>query len=255
MRLSSLLCAAAVSAALTGAASAGMIQNGNFASTSLNGNPVTVPTEFGTGVKNGFTSQQFITGWQGNDGYEIWYPNAWAAANVNATGEWTGTGKEMLYPTISAPPGGGAFVGLDGDQTTGVQSSIGQWVTGLTAGGQYTVTFNWGGSQMQSRTGATTEYLAVSLGSQTLDTNTLSNVSGGFTGWKNGSLTFTATSGTEWLNFLSVGTPTGYPPMAVLTNVSMSTVPEPASLALFGAGLLGLGVALVSRRRAQRDRL
>lgn len=268
MRLAHLLCAAAVSVAMTGVASAitiptnsNLVTNGNFAATSPT---TTVSTEFGTASFNGFTAQQFISGWTGNAGYEIWYPNAVAASTEDAFSVWgqgsdANTGKEMLYGPISAPPGATAFVGLDGDQQLDsgghqVQSSIGQEISGLISGHTYQVTFDWAGAQMQSRTGATTEQLQVSLGSQSLDTSTLNNASEGFTGWKTATLDFTANSPSEWLSFLSVGTPASYPPMALLTNVSMSSVPEPASLALFGAGLLALGGSLALRRRSQRTR-
>jgi Protein of unknown function (DUF642)/PEP-CTERM motif len=260
MRLSPLLCAAALSVAATGVASANVIENGDFSMTSPT---TTAPTEFGTAAFNGFTSQQFITDWTGNAGYEIWYPNATAATTVEAYSVWgqggANTGEEKLYGPISAPPGATAFVGLDGDQQLDgsgrqVQSSISQTVNGLVAGDTYAVTFDWAGAQMQSRTGATTESLAVSLGGQTLDTTTLDNASEGFTGWNTATLDFTATSSSEVLSFLSVGTPSSLPPMALLTNVSMNTVPEPASLALFGGGLLALGALVVTRRRrALRD--
>ena len=260
MRIPAVLCATALAVSTVGLAHANsinLIQNGNFASTSPT---TTAPTEFGTGSLNGFTATQFITNWSGNNGYEIWYPSASAATTQDAYSEWglgstQNTGNEKLYTTLTAPPGGtSTFVGLDGDQSSGVQSSIAQTLNDLTIGQGYLVTFNWGGSQLQSRTGNTSEYLAVSLGSQTLDTQTLWNQSGGFTGWKTGSLYFTANAPSETLSFLSVGDPTGYPPVAVLTNVSMVQAPEPGALALLGGGLLALGFALIQRRRAQQDR-
>ena len=246
-----------------------LVQNGNFAAVT---GGVTDSTQFGTSYRAG----NFITHWTGNNGYEIWYPSASAATSQDAIGQYTYTGKEHLWSATAPPSGGPSFVGLDGDSSNGVASSISQLVTGLTVGENYSVSFNWAGAQMASRTGATTDMLAVSLSSGQMTnlnynygaspaggcgsngnwqlTCALSNASEGFTGWKWDSMTFTASSSSEWLNFLSVGTPSSLPPMALLTNVSLVQAPEPGALALLGGGLLALGFALIQRRRAQRDR-
>lgn len=267
MRISSLLCAAAVAAAMAGTAIAGpnLVTNGNFADTTTGGTTtaVTAPTQFGTQSQNGYSASNFITDWTGNAGYDIWYPSTSSATTVEATSVWglgstANTGREMLW-AVGSNSNVTSFVALDGDQdldSTGhqVQGSIGQEITGLKVGDTYQVAFDWGAAQMQSRSGITTEQLAVTFGS-TQNTAVITNPSKGFTGWYMDTMTFKATSTSEWLSFLSVGTPASLPPMTLLTNVSVSDVPEPATLALFGAGLLGLGAALVARRRrAQHDR-
>ncbi len=259
MKVKSIAIAAALAVGSIGIAYASpinLLTNGDFSQTN---NGTSVPTQFGNGSGNGFTAQQFITGWTGNDGYEIWYPDATAAQNQNAIGEWTSTGKEELYGNITsdmipAPPGATAFVGLDGDQAAGVQSSIGQTLTGLTIGASYTVSFVWGAAQLQSRTGDTTSYLKVSFGSDSWNTTAIDNPSGSFTGWMTSSHTFVADSDTAFLNFLSVGTPSGLPPVAVLANASVTHVPEPSELATFGGGLLGLGLLMLFGRRYEKRR-
>ncbi|CAB1275297.1 PEP-CTERM sorting domain-containing protein [Candidatus Nitrosacidococcus tergens] len=252
MKLSKISAALTLSTVLAMNVHANLITNGDF-STVTGG--ITDPTQFGTASGNGYTASNFITDWTGNDGYEIWYPSTSAATGTEAHSQWgqgssANTGKEMLWAVTTPPSGSGSFVGLDGEQTSGVQSSISQTIGDLTIGQQYTLTFDWGAAQMQSRTGDTTEHLAVTFGSDTQDTNTIDNPSGHFTGWQSGTMTFTATAASQTLTFLSVGTPTGLPPMALLTNVSMvpNTVPEPSVMMLFGAGLLGL--TFFTRRRA-----
>jgi hypothetical protein len=109
---------------------------------------------------------------------------------------------------------------------------------------------------MQSRDGDTTSSLLVSFGDQSKSTAIEANPSHGFEGWWFESFNFVADSTSAFLNFLSVGTPSGLPPMALLGGVSVTrNVPEPPVLAMFGGGLLGLGLlTLAARRRALRLR-
>ena len=230
----------ALSAATTVQA-APIITNGDFSTSTYSAN-----SQFGPGFGG-----QGVTGWTGNNGYDIYFTSPSAATTQSAASQYPGN-NEKLWAVTSSPTGG-AFVALDGETAGAGSGGISQTVTGFTAGTIYAVTFSWGAGQLQSRTGATTESLDVSLGSQTDVTNVLSDPSKGFTGWVTTTLNFTATATSEVLSFLSVGTPNGLPPIAVLDGVSIaavppvSAVPEPASLALMGLPMIGL--AAFWRRR------
>lgn len=247
---------------IASAAPINLITNGDF---SLTSPTQTAPAQFGAntgpgGVFGGGSCTyggQSISNWTGNTGYEIWYPNAAAASTVEPCTQYSP--ETQLLSAIAAPPpgaGSGSFVGMDGITSPVPHASISQTVNGLTSGANYTVTFYWGSTQLQNRVGDTTEQLQVSLGSQSFLTSVNSIGTHEFSGWAPVSFTFTANSASEILSFLSIGTPNSLPPFAVLTGVSMTqNVPEPPELAMFGGGLLGLGLLVMfARRREMRRR-
>jgi hypothetical protein len=233
----------ALAAAVPGAANAGLnlVQNGNF---SLTGG-ISQNTEFGADAPAG----NFLPDWTSasNSAYNIlWFPGT--QSTVNAYTTYSNTGKEKLYGTTTNPPSGDNFISLDGDPT--LAGAVTQSISGLVPNSLYQVDFTWGAGQLQSKTGATTNSIEVSLGAQNQFTNTVSNVSGGFKGWYYASFNFVATATTETLSFLSQGSPTGLPPVALLTDISLTQVPEPAAIGLFGVGLAALGVVRWKARKA-----
>lgn len=264
---------AALAVGWIGVASANMIQNPNFSATTP------TPPNGANGLQVGWGGQ-FVDNWSGA-GYTIWYPSADSAVNGCARTQYhsgSGGNCSTLNAVGTAVPGvgntNGTFVALDGVYNSNgtpnsLQGSMQQTVSGLTAGHTYSLSFYWGTSQEKQASSAQPshdQYLQVSLGGSSQNTNTSSTLWGYFTGdgcqvtgtsacaWNYTTMTFKASSASELLQFLSFGLPSDGPPMILLTGLSMTeSVPEPSSLGMFGGGLLGLGLlTLFVRRRALR---
>ena len=214
-----------------------LVTNGNFENTTYTQN-----NQFGTGYGG-----QGVNGWLGNGGYDLYFFGG-TATSVSANSQYPG-GREDLW-SVSNSPTGGNFVALDGEP--GVQGGISQSISGLKVGDTYRLSFSWGAGQLQSRTGDTTEQFKVALGGQSFLTNVVSNPSKGFQGWFTTTFDYTATATNEVLSFLSIGTPSGLPPIATLDGVSLVDVPEPGSVALFAVGLGLVGFYAMRRRGAIR---
>lgn len=148
----------------------------------------------------------------------------------------------------AADPPAGNYIGDDGDAI--YRAPLFQTINGLTAGDSYVLTFYQAADQQAGFSSATTEQWQVSLGGETQDSTLMSTPGGAFTPWNEQTMTFTATSTSELLSFLSLGGPSGVPPVALLADVSLNPVPEPASVAFFGAVVVFFVIGMRRRRRA-----
>ncbi len=180
----------------------------------------------------------------------------------------------------------GGYNEVEADGNPNYEEGFNYLVTGLTPGVTYTLSFYQAASQQRGFTGNTTEQWIVSLGKDGLttcagcgpynstfgsDESTYSNAdpnasvvatplmstpSGGLTDWNYVSVSLTADDTSDLLSFLAwgdEGTTNNLPPMVFLTGVNspsgLNNVPEPATLSVLAAGLLGFGGTMWRRRR------
>ena len=245
MRKSIAMASVALSAALliSSAASAGtnLVQNGSFETTTDG----STSHEFGAS----FTFGQDVSNWTSasTSAFNLYFTPGQATGPTDVPTRF-GEHGQFLWVLPPNDPDKGNFVALDGD--TNFNGALTQTITGLTVGDKYTLSFDWAAAQYADRTGQTTEMLQYSLGGDTFSTGTVTNASMSATPWLTQTKTFTATDTSEVLSFLSIGTPAGLPPVALLDGVSLTAVPEPATWGMMLVGFGGLGVAIRRRRRA-----
>jgi len=235
----------------------------------------------GTAPKAPFTSVD-PTGWTGGTSL------VFIATPGNSSVPSSGCGSTYLTtygcPSTLAIKGGYNEVEADGNPQ--YESGFNYSISGLTAGTTYALSFYQAASQQTTFNGATTEQWIVSLGTSGLyvsnlsacianhsvacvytnadasasivPTSLMNTPNHGLTDWNYVTMDLTADASTQLLSFLAWGnggSTINEPPIVFLTGVNSPsglTVPEPATLSLFGAGLLGLG-GIMLRRRAKRN--
>lgn len=179
----------------------------------------------------------------------------YSAAAATTTGA-TGTDDQDPYWVMAAlnakdSSDGGHFIAIDGDP--GFSAVLSQTIGGLTVGHTYTLSFLMAGAQEDDKFGNTTDSWRVTFGNQTQDSAILTNNTHGFTDWISQSMSFTASSTSQILSFLAVGTPTGLPPVSLLDGVrlvdsTVPAVPEPSSWAMLLAGVGAMGFMMRKRQ-------
>ncbi|MBC7505265.1 MAG: PEPxxWA-CTERM sorting domain-containing protein [Sandarakinorhabdus sp.] len=207
----------------SGAQAANLVVNGSFDANA-------------TATKIGFNGN--VTGWSGGGGLTFLSPPGSAD---------DGAQYLAIYGPIAATsPDGGNFILADGDPN--YAGAFSQTIGGLTLGKDYVVKFYQAAGQQLGFTGPTTERWSVSFGAETQLSTMYSLPQAAVGPWMAQTMTFKATSASQVLTFLAVGTPNGAPPISLLDGVSLSAVPEASTWAMLitGFGLVG---AAARRRR------
>ena len=197
-----------------------------------------------TNATNGFADPWDDAAGHGNSAQGTAYRAVWGANNGGVGQDGLAADAFNGYgPLGRTDPHN--FLIADGDYH---RTAIGQTINNLIVGDHYSVVFDWAATQWSKNTGPTTEQWQVMFGNAAMSTPIFHLNSKSFSGWMEATMNFTATSQSQALSFLALGTPTGAPPMLLLDDVQLYDTPEPAALAVLVVGLGCVGVAARRRR-------
>ena len=166
----------------------------------------------------------FIYGPGGADAIGAAGTYLWGPTNPGLPNCTLGALCKSMNGLTATSPDGNNYLASDADPV--FSGPISQTIT-IGGTGQYVLNFDYAAAQFRNQSGtafngATTSAWKVTLAGSTLTTSPVLSISShGFSGWKEDSVTFTGTLGTNLLSFLAVGTPSGLPPAALLDSVSI----------------------------------
>ena len=234
----------------------------------------------GTGPKSGFTSAN-PAGWTGGSGlifiasptpghsaatggYLTTYgdpvgniPGNYVEADGNPTFEsgfqrqLTGLVSGQTY-TLSFYQGASTQTGFGFNNWTGTNTgTTNQWVVSLGKSGMSI----GGAGPVDPQFGPTLTYFNADPNASVATSQVMTVPFQGTVGWQFVSVNLTADGTTDLLSFLAWGdngSTVNLPPIAFLAGVNAppGLVPEPATMAMFGVGLAGLGVVVRRRRKS-----
>ncbi|MFN7901101.1 MAG: hypothetical protein ACK5N0_15850 [Synechococcaceae cyanobacterium] len=246
-------------------AHANLVTNGGF-----------VPNSTMVGSANsaflGTSNNTILPGWKTSSNW-VSNPNFWGAvvadgtaisvnmdqAQLGISAGWpqgNGTGLNTAYATsVASADLSGWFLSVDADVR--FNNTLEQTINGLTPGNSYELSFYQAAGQYAPYPDANiTAFWQVAFGSSTFQSNTISVASGApVSAWQQQTTTFTANNTSQVLSFLTQGTPTGGPPFALLSGVSLRDITPPTQapgpLPLAGVAV-AFGASRTLRRRIKR---